>query len=289
MDNLKSFFVKRTVLTILLIVVALLSIFVIAKIVTQPSFNAKTIEALDDKKIAVTSLAATAAATSTAISLIPGDVAMPVANEIAELGGYFIIILCAIILEKVLIAVIGHVTFVYIIPAACFLILLYLYLQKDFLLKMGIKLAIFGVVIFVAIPASIYVSNMVESTHQQSLDQALETAQENKEFIEDKKNDLADEDENWMDKVGNYLSNLSSKIGAGVSDIVQKAEDTLNSLLDSIAILIITSCIIPIIVILLFIWIIKILFGFEIKVPTNHPMLPKRFRGHDNNLPPSIE
>ena len=44
-----------------------------------------------------------------------------------------------------------------------------------------------------------------------------------------------------------------------------KGEDTLSTFLDAIAVLIITSCAIPIVVILIFVWIIKILFGFNIK------------------------
>lgn len=45
--------------------------------------------------------------------------------------------------------------------------------------------------------------------------------------------------------------------------MVKKGEDTLTAFLDAIAVLIITSCVIPIVVILIFAWIIKILFSFD--------------------------
>lgn len=45
----------------------------------------------------------------------------------------------------------------------------------------------------------------------------------------------------------------------------QLLHDTLSTFLETIAVLIITSCVIPIVVILIFAWIIKILFGFDIK------------------------
>ena len=41
---------------------------------------------------------------------------------------------------------------------------------------------------------------------------------------------------------------------------------------DEVAVLIITTCVIPIIVVLIFIWIIKILFSFDIKIPLNRIM-----------------
>jgi hypothetical protein len=273
-----SKFSKRTMLLIALLAIALLSIFVLSKTLTAPSFNAANIKSLDDKKVTVMKLAAAAAASSTAISLIPGDAAMPIANQIAELSVYFIIILCAILLEKMLISVIGYVAFTYIIPAACLLGALYLYMKKDILKNLAIKLGIFGIVIFMAIPASIKVSDVIYSSYQASIEQTVETAKQNKEYIEEKKKEFSKEDKNWIGKAGDYLSNFTSKIGTGISEITKKGEDTLSTLLDTIAVLIITSCVIPIIVILIFAWIIKILFGFNIKgiTPQDEGLIPSQ-------------
>lgn len=259
----KMEFSKRTIILITLILIALLSIFVVSKKVTAPDFNAATIESLDDKKVTVMKLAATAAASSTALSLIPGDAAMPIANQIAELTPYFIVILGAILLEKMLITVVGHIFFIYIIPGACLLGIAYLYLKIDVLRNLAIKLAIFGFILFLAIPASIHISDLIYDSYQASIEQTLETANKNKEYIEEKKKDLYEEDQNWMDKIGGYLSNLTSKIGINISEMIKKGEDTLSSFLDAIAVLIITSCVIPIVVILIFAWIIKIIFSFD--------------------------
>ena len=126
MINIKMKFSKRIIMLLVLIILALLSIFVVSKIVSDPNFNTATIKSLDDKKFVVTKLAAAAAASSTALSLIPGDTAMPIANQIAQLSSYFIVILCAILLERILISVVGYVSFTFIIPAACLLVL-YIY------------------------------------------------------------------------------------------------------------------------------------------------------------------
>ncbi|NLY86447.1 MAG: hypothetical protein GX077_08870 [Tissierellia bacterium] len=263
--DLKVEYSKRTIILIILIIIGLLSRFLVSKIVTDPSFNAATIESLEEKKITVLKLASTMAASSTALSLLPGDVAMPIANQMVELNKYFIVVISAIILEKILVSVVGYVTFSYVIPLACILGIAYLYVKVDGLRNLAIKLAIFGIVIFAAIPVSIKMSDLIYSSYQASLEQTVEIANENKEFIEEKKEEFADEDKNWMDRIGDYFSNLTSKIGLGMSEILKKGEDILNKYIDAIAILIISTCVIPIIVILFFVWIIKILFGFEIR------------------------
>jgi len=263
--KIKTKFSKRTMILITLLSIALFSIFVVSRIVTAPSFNAVNIKSLDDKKVIVMKLAAAAAASSTAISLIPGDAAMPIANQIAELSSYFIVVLSAILLEKMLIAVVGYVSFTFIIPFACFLGASYLYMKKVVLKNLAIKLTIFGIIIFMAIPASIQVSDLMHSSYQASIEQTVGTAKQNKEYIEEKKKELYKEDKDWTKKIGDSLSNFTSKIGNGISEITIKGEDTLNTFLDIIAVLIITSCVIPIVVILIFAWIIKILFSFDSK------------------------
>jgi len=254
---------KRTIWTMALVVIMLISIFGVAKLVTSPDFNASMIDTLDEKKATVLKVSLSAAATSTALSLLPGDVASPIANEIAELTTYFIIILGAILLEKMLLSVIGHVTFVYIIPFACGLGLIYLYTKREVLKVLAIKMTIFGLVLFMAIPASIKVSELIYASYETQVAQTIQTAEANNAFIEEQKNDLAEEDKNWFEKASDYLSNLTSKVGIGISSMIKKGEETLSYMMDTIAVLIITSCVLPIVVILIFTWIIKILFGFD--------------------------
>lgn len=262
-------FSKWTIVsTLILIITALLSIFVVSKMVTTPEFNASTVKSLDDKKVIVMKLAATAAASSTAISMIPGDTAMPIANQIAQLTSYFIVILGAILLEKMLIAVVGYLSFTYIIPISCGIGICYLYIKneklRNYALKLSLKLAIFGIAIFGLIPLSVKVSDLVYDSYQTSIEQSVEIVEQNNQFIEEEKAELSTEDKNWIDQVGGYLSSLTSKIGSGIHEIIKKGEDSLTRFLDAIAVLIVTTCVIPIVVILTFVWVIKILFSFDI-------------------------
>ncbi len=278
-------FSKRTMMLITLLAIALFSILVVSKIVTSPSFNAANIKSLDDKKVIVMKLTASAAASSTALSLLPGDVATPIANQIAELSSYFIVVLCAILLEKMLIAVVGYVSFTFIIPFACILGAFYLYKNEVALKNLAIKLSIFAIILFMAIPASIKVSDLIYSSYQTSIEQTVETAKQNKEYIEEKKKEFSKEDKNWIEKIGDHISNFTSKIGNGISEITKKGEDTLTTFIGTIAVLIVTSCVIPIVVILIFAWVIKILFGFDIKgvLPAKRENNTLRIKSNQNN------
>ena len=65
--------------------------------------NAHAIQSLDDKKTTALELTAAATAASAAITLIPGDAGTPIADKLADLSSYFLIVVCAIYLEKYLV------------------------------------------------------------------------------------------------------------------------------------------------------------------------------------------
>ena len=111
-------------------------------------------------------LAAATAAASTAITLLPGDVATPVATEIAQISSYLLIVVCAIYLEKFLITITGYAAFSFLIPIACCLLLLYLYFDQDVLKRLAIKLGIFGIAIYLVIPASIGITKIIDNTYK---------------------------------------------------------------------------------------------------------------------------
>lgn len=63
--------------------------------------NAHAIQSLDDKKTTALELTAAATAASAAITLIPGDIGTPIADKLADLSSYFLIVVCAIYLENI--------------------------------------------------------------------------------------------------------------------------------------------------------------------------------------------
>ena len=102
---------KKVMAVIVLLVVMILSMTVVSKVASDPENHKKTIESLDEKKEDVLKLTATSAAASTALAAIPGDATTPVANKLADLTSYFLIILMVVFLEKYLVTLTGYAAF----------------------------------------------------------------------------------------------------------------------------------------------------------------------------------
>lgn len=248
--------VKKITLIAILLIIALISFFVLAKIASSPKVHESTINSLSDKRTTVMELTAATAATSIALSAVPGDATTPIANKIADFSSYLIIIFCAIELEKILITVLGYFSFKFIIPLACILYGIYIFSKNNFLKSISIKLCIFGIIITAIIPIGIRVGDIIYDTHKASIEQTIQNAEEANAEIS-ANTDIADEKETGF-------FNVFSKINNSISDFAKKGEETLENFIEAIVVLIITSCLIPIAVIFLVVWLTKIIFGINI-------------------------
>lgn len=238
------------------LIIALLSIFVLSKPAASPEFHANTLASLDEKKETVMELTAASTIGSIAISSIPGDAATPIATEIADLSTYFLLILCAIYLEKYLVTITGYATFMILIPVACVLISANVFLKNKSCVFLAKKLITLGLAIFLAVPASVQISNIIDATYQTSVEQTIAAANEAAEAVEENEEEDA-----------SIIEGFISKVTDTVSDAAAEAENILNNFIESIAIMIITSCVIPILVLLFLVWVIKVTLGVDINLP----------------------
>ena len=265
MEKLNS----KTIITVIaLIIVAVLSIFVIAPFASSAKTHANSIKTLDEKKITVMELTAATAGSATALAAIPGDFTTPVSNQILQLSSYLLIVIGAIFLEKVLLTLTGFVAFKFLIPIACLLYVIYLFVEKDFLRNLALKLIAFGIVITLIVPVSVSVSNFIEKTHKDSITQTVEEAKNTQnEVNQTEGEENQGENGNIWDTVTSKVKEGISNIGEGASKVIKKGEELLNKFIDAIAILLITSCVIPIVVLLAFVWLVKIIFSVNIPLP----------------------
>ncbi len=251
---------KTLILAAVLILIAILSATVIANRTSSISNHTKAVAALDEKKTNVLKLAAGATASSASITLIPGDAGTPIADKLADLSKYFLLILCAIYFEKYMLTLTGLLSFRFLIPVACLILVLtllyrreqYLIISREKLRRLAAKLIAFGLIIYLLVPCSIVLSTAIENTYQDSIDETIQNARENTEAVEKSASDQ--EDQSAWDK-------LVSKFEGGVSGLVKQFEKTLSSMLEAIAVLIVTSCLIPILVLVMLVWIAKMIFA----------------------------
>ena len=279
MENEKQ---KKMLFALIPIVIALLSFFVIARFTSSTEFNAKTIQSLDDKKTTVMELAAASTAASAAITLIPGDVGTPIANKLADLSSYFLIVLCAIYLEKYLVTITGYAAFKILVPIACVFFSGYLLWRKEILRVVAQKFLLFGLAVYLVIPASVKVADMIETTYASSIESTIETAKQTTDEIESETGESgqvddkssneksqSDSDSDSKENAGGFFSGLFNKVQEGVSTATANVENVLNNFIEALAILLVTSCLIPILVLIFFVWLVKMLLGLNIDIPTS--------------------
>ena len=287
--------ITKCIIAILLIIIGAVSFASVSKYASKPENHKTTIASLDDKKETVLELTAATTATSALITLLPGDTATPIAEKMADLSTYLLVVLCAVFLEKYLVTITGYAAFRYLIPAACVLFLINLAVNNETIRKLASKLLIFGLAIFVLVPASVKMSDLIENTYRAQIESAMEEAKETQDIVgdvsdrestteaasdthSDRKEQSANNDTTsdsgvfgFLDKAKDAISNAKDSVNDAVSNVavsseelVKKVENTLNRFIEAVAVMIITSCVIPILVMVFFFWLIKILLEVDV-------------------------
>ena len=252
---------RKAALAALLVLAALISIFAVGKRASDPAYHQASIDALAEKQETVLELTAASTAASAAITLLPGDTATPIAEKLADLSGYFLIVLCAIFLEKYLLTITSYVSFTILIPAACALGIAALFSEKlrAALGKLAWHLLLFALAIAFAIPAGVKVSSMIEDTYRASIEETIANAEQTTEDIQSATSGEAE-------KSG--LSGLFSKVTEGITGVataaVEQLKTVLNRFIEALAVMLVTSCLIPILVLLFFAWLVKLMLGIDL-------------------------
>ena len=306
---------QKCITAVILLLVAILSITVIGKYASSPENHQKTIASLDEKKQTVMELTAASTVTSALITLLPGDTATPIAEKMADVSGYLLVVLCAIYLEKYLVTITGYVAFTYLIPIACGLWIFNLIFANATVRKLAAKLAVFGIAIFLVVPASVKISDLIGDTYQAQIEATIEDARNTQNILENSGVADDDDDTNAMETPGigttevpgtvtgnvqekennnsgsvsnifdwakdaissakDSVANVVENVTVSTEELVQKVENSLNHFIEAVAVMIITSCVIPMLVLLLFFWMVKIVLDVDLSGAKIKGMLPE--------------
>ena len=237
---------KKILSIVLPVIIAVFSIFVLAKPASSPTTYAKTIASLDEKKTTVMELTAASTAVSAAITLIPGDTATPIAEKLADLSTYFLVVLCAIYLEKYMLTLAGFTVFKVMVPAVCILFIINVFRKNEACKRLMKKIGVLSLALIFLVPVSVKVSDFIQNTYEESINETISSAKE-----------MSNELENEEDK------SLWDRITDGATSAVKKVEQSLNQFVEALAVLIVTSCIIPILILVFFVWLMKMLLGMD--------------------------
>ena len=245
---------KKVLIIVLLVLVAVVSFFPIARWAESPQTHSATIASIDGKIDTVLKLTASSTIASAGISAIPDDTATPIAEKLADFSEDFLFILCVLYSEKYLLTIIGAATFKILIPCACAILIIALFWKPELMQSLAVKLAIFGLALFIIVPLSIKVSDLIYKAYDESIAATISSAE-----------NISDDTSALTEAAGNtgLISSIWSKISDTADTLTNKAANVLSKFVETLAVMIVTSCIIPILVLLFFLWLLKTLTGID--------------------------
>ena len=258
---------KRHKQAIILVIIGLISIFVLSPISRSEKVNAHFEKSISQKQKVSLELMGATTAGSVTVSLLPGDVGSAVSEQLAQLSGKFMVVLGVLIIEKFLLSIAGTMTFTYLLPIAIGLGLFYIYRRQAIFKVLAIKVAIFALFFVALVPASLQISDLVD---QKFVTEIQETSQKVKADDADikVKQKKIETDQNFLQKIESGITDFFSKTGRVLTAGKEKAVNMLNTLTQEVTRMIVTTCVIPILTFIVFGFVIKILFGFDLAIGT---------------------
>jgi len=273
---------------VLLIIILAVSLLISGKAASIEAHKDQ-IEYLQEKEDSGKALIAASAATSVVMTLIPGDAGTPLAEKLADICGYFTIALCAILLEKYLLTLSATIAFKYLIPIACLIFGAGIFLGKERIKKTALRFGLIALVIYMIVPFSIKASKIIEQTYG-IISVEASVSEDLDKIYPDESDDIIDgitkdpnAEENIFQKIADSVKSFGQKVSTTVTELpetlskdvntyLEEGEKKLSLLIEGLAIMIVTSCLIPIFVLLILIYIVKTLSGLEFD--TKQDMLP---------------
>ena len=261
----------RITVIVTLALAIILSCTVVGNKLTDPATYSHTIEVLDQNRSTVLGLSAAAAAASAAVSALPDDICSPLAQEISEFTTWFLLILGVLYLEKYLLTILGAAACYLLIPLGCGAFLINCFFPKDTLKRTGTRLLAFAVSVLLVIPTGVWVSDQINAIYSESIALTVQSAAAVTDNLIGSVTDENEEETTVIDEAKALLGDLSGSVAA----VVEQFKNVLNRFVEATAVMIVTTCLIPVLVILFFAWIVKTLFNIQVVLPAP-PLKPKK-------------
>ena len=261
----------RYAIVALLAVLALVSLFPLRETFSSPETYAATISTLDEKKANVTALVASSTALSAGISVLPDDTGSAIADKLMDVSVDLGIVLVVIYLEKYLLTIFGFLSFGVLVPiglaglAAAVALLGRSAISRTFT-HVAVRLLLLGAILVSVVPASVWVTDRIDETYETSV-AAAPIEQETQEQEQPQSDEGDGGILEFITGIPEAVANLPQTVADGVTSVTQDILDQVNALVEAFAVMVVTSCAVPVLVLLLFLWVANMLLGIKIEVP----------------------
>ena len=267
----KNNIIKKRITIVLLRALIVILYTIIRPILTNPETYKNSYTYLNEKLSNAKMLTLGSSSASLIVSLLPEDAGTPIANELAELSGYLLIVVSVIFMEQYLMTTVGFVASSIILPIACLFGIIATLIESESKTKLkeyATRLAIFGICITLVIPIGCFCGQNIEAMNSLSIETALNDAKQANEIIKSIPNET--QNKNIFERVGDFFASLWNN----ASEAYEWSKSVLSDFLSSIAVMLITTIAIPLLVFFCFLWLIrfitkrdfvKLILGFQNK------------------------
>lgn len=261
-----------------LVVLALLSGFVARPHFADTKTWDSTIEVIDQKKGNVLALTTSCVALSAGITALPGDTGTPVAEQLAQLSGNLGIVLAVLYLEKYLLTILWSVGLGILIPFALVLFAISLGIHGRWstsavLRRVATRVLVVAIIGMALVPASVWVSQKVDETYRVSIEQAQQKAADAADSDSSKaskKKTESTESKNVLEQLAEGTSGLVTSVTSGAKQMTDEIVQQVTDLIEGVIVMIVTSCVIPLLVLAAFLWLGHTLLGIDISGPASY-------------------
>ena len=256
-----------------MIFLMVLSFSVLTRIIPESKFVQETIQHLEESQNTIMKFSGTTIATSLSLSALPNDFASPLASTVSDLNTYFIFIFAVLFVEKLVVIEGIKIALVWMIPAACILYIAAILTSKEMFKNFAKKLLILGISIIMVIPISTHFTETVCADYLTYVDETIEEADAGANKI----NELMaeeNEDATFFDK----LTDAFKTAIRDVNDLLAYFKNVVRKCVNSVAVMIVTTFVLPMLTMLLFRWLLTELFALHLPVPKVSVKLPKELK-----------
>lgn len=246
-----------------LLLIAALSFFAFASWLPDSGFVGDSLESLEESSDTVMEFSAATLAVSLAISALPDDFATPLAESLTDMNLYFVAILVVLFLEKLLLQYGIKAACTALIPLACLIWGVYLVTKRGVWRSLAVRICVLALAVAFVVPCSTHITGVVAAdltayVHE-TIQETGDSAGKLNEAMES-----GGEDQTIFER----LSDLFQTAIQGVTDLLTHFQDTIRKCMNAIAILILTDCLMPLLTLFVFKWLLGELFRITLPLPS---------------------
>ncbi len=217
---------------------------------------------LAEKQSTVMKLTAASTAASTVLSMLPNDWSTPLAEKLMDISTYGLIVMCAIVFEKYLVHVTGWLMFKWVVPISCFFLILNILVVKSKSMRdMILKVMLLGMALFISVPISVVTSRSIDESYQDTINELIADQETVTEEI--KQESQAEGNEDWFSGLVDGITDTVTGLVDTSIGSVKKMENLLNRFIEAMAVMLVTSCLIPLLMLVVLYWVVKSLLGID--------------------------